>query len=871
MLPELETKASSTAATDDDRRAWRSAKATRSLTAGQLGHLQGEYWIGVLEEYGVLPNYTLLDDSVVLDVGLSWTDPDSNTFQTEHAQFHRGSSQAIREFAPGATFYARGWEIAVDAVDLGLEGEGVRPWILCPDCGYAKDVGIDGGIAQLAACPRCGSPGIADTGQQLDVLELTHVTAEVRRDEAAISDSRDERTRTPFQLMTAADVNPTEIERRWFVDGIGLGCTYLRSMNLRWLNTGQPGHGISRMISGEEYSGSLFRVCDSCGKLDTDSGRNLAHEHRPWCPRRTAPEEHTVSIALSRTLRTQGLLIRLPFSVTVGDIFAMPSLSAALLLGLREQIGGHPDHIQVERVKDPTLSDGTGNHDAILLHDVVPGGTGYLAEMASPERLRDLLVRAWIHVRDCECQHEERLACHRCLLPFVAPAHVRKVSRASAERHLRTLLGLPSDAVQEAEGAWAITEVPPPEDVESHLEQRFRKLIITRLTTAGAAVNEVPGPWGNTVKFTLPSSPRQWTLTPQVNVENSKPDFLLESTDTNVPAVAIFTDGRTFHATPVFNRLADDAAKRRILRDTGRIVLGITSRDVSLAESGTAQDPAWFSEAVIGQLISLPQFMAEPMAYDRVRRGPIDWLIDWVTAPSRVNVSQVARGVPVMMRVGAESVAVPEELSLGEIGRAAILGLSDGSNGERSVWVRRFGALAVVVEPRDQTVDVALVLDDRSASLDDGHADAWREWLRISNALALRDWPTEITTTSLVSVAPVNATQADASAALAGLDSEWVLAYEAAEPGVERDLVLELAGRVGLQAPIVGAEGPDGIPLDISWPVLNVVVDVRHMSSKDREDLESAGWRVLSAEPDSIALAVAGLAGADKDSEMETP
>ncbi len=118
VIPELEAKEQSPAATDDDRRALRSARATRSLTQGQLAHLRGEYWIGVLEEYGLLPNYTLLDDTVTLDVGISWTDPDSNDFRNDHAQFQRGSAQAIREFAPGATFYARGWEIAIDAIDL---------------------------------------------------------------------------------------------------------------------------------------------------------------------------------------------------------------------------------------------------------------------------------------------------------------------------------------------------------------------------------------------------------------------------------------------------------------------------------------------------------------------------------------------------------------------------------------------------------------------------------------------------------------------------------------------------------------------------------------------------------------------------------
>ena len=107
LLPELERVAASPAATDDDKRAERSAKTTRKLTAGQLAELRSDFWIGVLEEYGILPNYTLVEDSVSLDVGLSWMDPESGTFQNEHAQFSRGSAQAIREFAPGATFYAR--------------------------------------------------------------------------------------------------------------------------------------------------------------------------------------------------------------------------------------------------------------------------------------------------------------------------------------------------------------------------------------------------------------------------------------------------------------------------------------------------------------------------------------------------------------------------------------------------------------------------------------------------------------------------------------------------------------------------------------------------------------------------------------------
>ncbi|MGW7477073.1 DEAD/DEAH box helicase [Nonomuraea muscovyensis] len=863
VLPELIAKEESPAATDDDRRALRSAKAARTLTLGQLGHLKGEYWIGVLEEYGLLPNYTLLDDTVTLDVGLSWTDPDTNTFQSEHAQFQRGSAQAIREFAPGARFYARGWEITIDAVDLGLDGESIRPWVFCPACGYATDIAADGQERQVPSCPRCGSTGIDDTGQRLDVVELTHVTAEVRRDEVMISDRRDQRENVPFQVLTAADVDRARIARRWFVEHIGLGCTYMRSMDLRWVNIGPPSHGATRIIAGNERSGAQFRVCAGCGKLDIDTGRNRPHEHRAWCPYRSATSEHTSTVALLRTLRTQGLLIRLPNAVTLGDDFSVPSLAAALLLGLREQMGGHPDHIRVEHVVDPTLSNGLDNHDAILLHDVVPGGTGYLAEMATPEFLRDLLVRAWDRVRTCECRHEERIACHRCLLPFVAPGSVRRVSRASAERHLRSLLGLAADADTADGTAWTITEEPPQEDLESHLEQRFRKLLITRLRTLGAAITEIPGAWGNSVKFTIPGGQREWTLTPQVHIENSKPDFVLETNDTTVQAVAIFTDGRTFHATAAHNRLADDAHKREILRSTGRIVLAITAQDIADAEQKTESAPEWFSEKMVGELIAQPQFMAQPAAYGALRSGPIDWIIRWVSAPSSTNVRAVARAVPMFMLNGAELLHVPDDLQLEDIGRAILLDEALPGAGARRVVARRFGALAVVVEPDGSLVKVALVLDDRDGSLDAAHAVAWRQWLRLSNALALRDWPTIITTTSLsasMATAPAPPGVSTPDEVPSGLNEDWAMAYEAANPGIERELILALAGYDGLVPPAVGVEGPEGIPLDLSWPDLHIVVALPQMPDEDRHDLEAAGWRIIEPGPEAIVAALVGAA-----------
>lgn len=108
-LPEFRRRAASPAATDDDRRALRIAKGSRKLLGAQINSITTDYWISVLERYGVLPNYTLLDDTVTLDVGVTWIDPDSGNYMGDSLSYQRGSRVALTELAPGATFTPRDW------------------------------------------------------------------------------------------------------------------------------------------------------------------------------------------------------------------------------------------------------------------------------------------------------------------------------------------------------------------------------------------------------------------------------------------------------------------------------------------------------------------------------------------------------------------------------------------------------------------------------------------------------------------------------------------------------------------------------------------------------------------------------------------
>ena len=355
---------------------------------------------------------------VTLDVSVTWIDPETQEYHTEPESFARSAANALREFAPGATFYARGLEILIDAVDLGPDDSSIRTMAFCPNCGFAAELSGPGpGGAAAIGVPavrrgrvvRDGAPpgrGGAEQGLLAGPAGRGgHRRPQRRAHQGALHHQR-------LRRHPSGQRGQAVVRQR------------LRLRHQVPAATGDPlgerRQGRARPVPADrrrQVQAPLFRVCEGCGVLDREAGTNRPEEHRAWCRYRKDPDEHVRSIALGRTLTTQGAVIRLPQSVTIGDQFAVPSLGAALLLGLHEQIGGSPDHINIAAISEPIGHDGLAS-EALLLHDLVPGGTGYLAELANPERMWDLLHRAWVRVRDCPCQHEQRLACHRCLVPF---------------------------------------------------------------------------------------------------------------------------------------------------------------------------------------------------------------------------------------------------------------------------------------------------------------------------------------------------------------------------------------------------------------------------------------------------------------------
>ncbi|MFE6864516.1 DEAD/DEAH box helicase [Nocardia sp. NPDC057668] len=822
-LPEFEKRAGSPAATDDDRRDLRTAQGTLKILRKNISDLTDEHWVGVLERYGILPNYTLLDDSVTLDVGITWIDPDTNDYAGDSASYQRGSRIALTELAPGSTFYAQGLAVDIDAIDLGAGGASIHTWRLCPQCGWAEITHAAEGTAPPLQCPRCHSGAISDVSQQLQVVEMAKVSAEVRRDEAAISDGRDDRKRETYTVATAADIDPDQVVRRWFVTDRDFGAEYLRRIDIRWLNMGRrTSQGAKRTIAGQETTTGLFRVCSSCGQLARTPGQNQPREHRSWCRyRRATNEQHVREIALARTLRTQAVLLHLP-GLLEYDPFAHPSLSAAILLGLRQVIGGSPEHLDVVTITDALHAP---HQRALLIHDTVPGGTGYLAEFADPAKVWAVLMAAREVLTHCECAEQDRLACHRCLLPFASPYELDKVSRKSALKALTTVL-VGKDETEPSWESWTehITSEEPLKLVtseESPLEHEFYAEFTKRLRVLGATVKEKPGTHGPSATIVMPGNKiRTWKLEPQVSTRNSRPDFQLSTMDPDIPVIAIFADGRRFHAVAGANRVADDARKREILRADGYLVWSFGHEDLERFKNKQSATPDWYTPQLAGT--TRKNGNLRPALFNLVTADPITQLLEFVADPDQEAWTAVGHWLP-MMFMNKERGHKSDLTAIAPWALDLLNGKQpDIPAGTYACWFYSDGPLAITAALRPDTkqMTAVLALDDRDERLEANSGKAWKDWLRLSNWFGLCHNHL-ITTRTLLSAdtGSPGATTLGAKPDSSGvhMSPAWREVYEATISDQEKELVLGLIA-AGAPVPVLGAETEDGEVIDLAWP-----------------------------------------------------
>ncbi|MEP9394532.1 DEAD/DEAH box helicase [Gordonia sp. VNK1] len=831
-----------------------------------------------LSGVGLLPNYNLLDDATTLDIHLWWTTgTPGGQPQTEALDltYERGSATALTELAPGAYFYAGGKRVEIDAMDIGPSTKPHwRRTRLCPDCGWgttAPDV--------VQMCPRCHSGAVADSGSVHNVLELRKVSAVHRLDDVLIDDETEDRTRTFFGTVTGVDIEPHDIAHAWRLTDAIFGAEYARTATIRTINTGYgdaPGETIT--IAGDERNAPGFTTCQHCGVVASRSTRTEDVRHRGYCITRRGGTETWTRLLLSHELRTQAVRLLLPVSLLNFET-TLASFKGALLLGLRKDFGGDPQHLSV------VASSMTDNEGAtrrfLVLHDTVPGGTGYLDRFGEPDRMRHILTLARDALAECPCRTEELRACHRCLYGVLPARDMTHASRESALRLLEDFLG-----------GWQVEQIGTVTGIDigtvqlSELEIRFRELLKTLLESRPGASYEISvGTNGEELDIRIPGpdqQPRRWRMRPLVQVVASgvatEPDFLLTRVDAQTADVAIYLDGKQFHASVEHNRTADDARKRDALRRDDTRVWSIAWDDVTALESGNAKNR---SQDIVHQHVK--NAAAEQVSDPRIKYlwdNPIELLVEYLADPDADVWGDGAAATALALvnpsdkhGSGEPTFTGPGQLAKMLVDVAAGTSTHPDASGTIMVVPRHgLSGLPILIcadpENFEPTLGVFTLLDDSDEAVGGKmHDNQWRAWLRWANLLQFVSlphfgdllpqrmaaiWTTKSLADFLAVPVPLATTAASRGDIITPLSGEWKIVHEYADPAVA-GLVESLADS-GAAIPEVGLElGPDQSiwQVELGWeePRIAVVTDI----VDDRDGwLEDNGWRVyrVTDEPD---------------------
>ena len=722
------------ALTDEER------ETERRRLHGSAGRVGAEasardsaHWIGVLELYGLLPNFTLVDDAVDLEATVIWQDEEER-WQHEAASYARSGQAALTELAPGARFYAHGRELEIDAVDIGVGGSALQPTAFCPRCGHVLT--FDRGTPP-SQCPACGGRDIADAGQHRDVVDLTRVYSTMSRSRTRIGDHDDDRDRVRFDTALSASFHGAVPLQRWSVVGTGFGMSLDRGTTLTRLNLGRP-HQVADKIrlSGKDRTAPGFLICSRCGHHDTDTAGNHPRDHQAWCDLRYEREGENRRALLSRTMQTETVLITLPPEILEDPSGGLlTNLSAALQLGIETRFGGSISNLDVDVIAHPT----DAGHEALLLSDTIVGGTGYLMELATATSVWDLLTAAHQALEKCPCREEGLAACHRCLLPYVRPEDYEAMRRTVALEALEILLR--TENPQQGAMTWTVQEkeAEASAGTESPLEARFRRAVLGAMQELEGASVAVSG-----TTITIRRDGRVFTLASQVDIAGTRPDFVLTWQGSDIEGIAVFTDGRAFHATPSANRVADDAVKRMRLRRAGYLPLMVT--DADLTEDAARR--ATPDEHTLGSLpdalvLGTVNRWAESSRVNRdlvglLRATPLELLVDVVRTGSTHRLQQLASELPQLLVSpgGGSALATIDAAATDDIAAGLLQGdeLPALTDPTRMAVGRRDDELAVLGLLGTGERQLVLVLDDRAAALrQDSFADSWRQWGRLAN------------------------------------------------------------------------------------------------------------------------------------------
>ncbi len=832
-----------------------------------------------LSDEGLLPNYAFPEAGIILKAVL-YRKPDTASpsgqkkYDKMVYEYSRPAASAISEFAPNNSFYAGGRKLTVDQVDLTTSQ--AAKWRLCPNCSYIQ---LEGTGRNVSACPRCGSPAWADSGQVRDMLKVQMVYSNMDYTKSLITDEHEERSTIFYCRQMLVDVDEDhDISSAYQMDNkdFPFGYEFVRKATLREINFGESDMvGEKLSVSGVEDVRKGFKICKYCGKIQPDQGKP---NHTFFCKTKKMTslmqeDAYEECLFLYREFTTEVLRLLVPATTMDTSAVRMESFVAAFMLGMKEYFG-NVEHLRFT-VSEVPVPDADYRKQYLVVYDSVPGGTGYLKQLMHDENaLIEIFEKSLRIMENCSCKDDpQKDGCYRCLYAYRQSQQIGNISRKVAMDILKSILSGKDNIEKIAK----INDISVNPLFDSELEQRFVEAVRTKVGAGNVSDSIRSGKHSYYVKI----GDAAWEIEPQVllDAENGvsvkcKPDFVFwpVSAPDHKP-VAVFTDGFLYHKDIV----PDDTIKREAIRRSGNFrVWSLSYRDV---QSVFAPQGDYYTRTLAaGSMPSgktmyqneIKKYNADAIEPEKL--SSFELLFKYLELPDAEMVFRV------QAYAYALSLLEPKLLN-NNIAFSDWVATVDTVNDQTHFedtdfvfqgtmygsWIPRsnnahlkfYAGIATAELSKEGPVAVCAVLDDDKDSRTDKYEEEWNGFWRFHNLMQFSDEFMAVSSTGISKMdylaLPIMKQDLNASVAPAetGADA-WEDIRELLFDEDAKAFV-DLAKDAGIPAPeednigyeVEGADGEVIATVEIAWPEQKIGFMTAEQS-EDREKLEKAGWTILT-------------------------
>lgn len=578
-------------------------RQVRSLRAARR-KVEDRQTLEQLTNYGLLPNYAFPETGVTMTGEITTMirkEDGPPEFVPTIVETVRSAKSALREMAPGSRFYTQGWRLPVTGINTTDWEEVYEEYRFCGKCDNLQPVTEVG--AQL--CPVCSDPSFGTLDNLHGFYQLREVKATAKRDKATIRDEKEERERGGHLISRHFEFRSSEGRGAFALRDIPFGVEYRTQVLMREVNAGHQNHqqkGRSLEIAGKRVNGAGYITCRQCGKStlhqrkeeDARQIKSAEDYHYPYCRHRehvyTGEQDEVMKeLFLLRELQSEVLKLLLPVQEFETEEH-IGMFMAGIYLGLRHFYGGNPQHIDLYEHRE--FNPETNRFDVYLIMlDNIPGGTGYLSKLFTPENITEVLKLAYQQIKGCSCQDRGLDGCYHCIFSYATQHFSHELSRAETEKLFGRILA----ACNDWETMKSLKSIGNNSQIEeSELERRFIRLFRTlaRREESGWKYKEVNIDGVTHYELTYESEDckyvydviPQFMLGQAQNVGlHTEADHLIRlkaasengvnlgyeeiAARTQVPC---FMDGWAYHASSQSPRFPGDVARRHAVAKSGR-------------------------------------------------------------------------------------------------------------------------------------------------------------------------------------------------------------------------------------------------------------------------------------------------------------